>query len=362
MEKGVLFFVVLLLLVGMFVGCGETLDVVEPQPSSEVETPMPEEVLPVPYVPVEPEPDVPSWEVALEEFLSEFLPVFTAGTVEEMEWGQRGSSGWRRFLREYTFVDEAFPNQELFGFYFADPVTGEMVDSDTVPYIMMLQGELEDGDEWSAEYIATDFFLYDMEQGDAPVLLIRWSSVPGDPFGFESAFRYTNGTYEPVRVLEECLWREEVIDGVELFHFGPSVVRGLLAQDSEGRILVLGMGGAGGVESSAHILNLTDDGIRLEPVFWMRFGWVGEPENEFKFRLIVNEDITGEQASLPEVDGEDVMFFPWDWMWGEGDMSPVPIPIMPDVTVAPLVRLVELEQRLAERVAANLLAAGRVLP
>jgi len=55
------------------------------------------------------------------------------------------------------------------------------------------------------------------------------------------------------------------------------------------------------------------------------------------------------------------MFFPWEWLHGEGDTTPVPIPVMPHITVAPLPRMTALEQQLTERITAQLLAEGRIL-
>jgi len=331
-----------------------------PPPPIETQPPTPEGAPPAPYIPAETTPDVPSWEVALEEFLSELLPIFTPGTVEQGEWGEWEIGGWERFRREYTFVDEAFPDWEQVGFYIVDPVTEEVVNGDAVPYVMTLQGEWENDEKWSITHIATSFYLYDMDEDGIPILLIRWSTLGGDPFESVSMFRYTGGKYEAVHISRWSFWQEEFVDGVELFEFGPSVVSGLLARDSEGRTIVLSMGGAGGVESSAHILNSGNDGISLDPIFWMRSGWGGGLEQEFT--LFLNESITGDRASLPEMGGDDVVFFPWEWLWGEGDMTPVPLPIMPDITVAPLPRLTGLEQRLTESVTARLLAEGRILP
>jgi len=278
----------------------------------------------------------------LEEFLLEFLPIFSPVTFE----------------RTYTFVDEAFPNWEQTGRYFADPITEERIAPDAVPYIMTLQGEFEGGEAWSITYIAVGFSLLDIDEDGIPELLVQYAL--GD-FWFEVLFRYIDGKYVAVPTFRRHFEQEDPTERVNLFFHGPSAISEFFARDSTGRLIVLGAGGAGGLTVSGYVADLSDVGIHLAPIFNMRHGWwEGSTENEF--RLWVDDSITGELTSLPEVDEYNFMFFPWDWPHGESDMTPVSIPVMPDVTVTPLLRLIDLEQQLTERITARLLAEGRILP
>jgi len=308
-------------------------------------------------VPVESTLDAPSWEIALEEFLSELLPIFTPGIMNE--WREWEAGRWLPFVHSYMFTDEQ--GWEHTGFYIADPVTGERADADT-PYVLMWQYEFEH-EVWTATFIATSFYLHDIDGGGIPALLIRWYP-PGGDFESVQMFRYINGRYTPMDISMRHFWNlDEVIETPFLFE--TALFSGgseLLARDSEGRTIILGIGGAGGFGTWAHILHMTDGGVRLAPFFNIRFEWGSEGGEEMRLNLFVDESITGERGFLSEIEQEDALFFPWEWLHGKGDMTPVPIPIMPDVTVTPFPRMTDLEQQLTERITARLLAEGRILP
>jgi len=320
----------------------------EPEPASE---PAPEPASEPPYIPAL-APDAPSWEVALDEFLREFLPIFTPGTLVPYSWvdWEWEVGGWGHFVREYTFEDER--EHTLTDYYLADPVTGETVDADDVPWQY---------EAWATTFIATDFYLHDIDGDGIPTLLIRWHPLGGDFEGVQM-FRYIDGIYTPMRVSVRHFWNlDEAADTP--FLFSTAIFSGgseLLARDSEVRTLTLGIGGAGGFGTWAYVLHMDDDAVRLEPAFNIRFG-MGFFGEDWGLHLYIDESITGERASLPEIEEEDALFFPWEWLDGEGDMTPVPIPIMPDVTVAPFPRMTDLERQLTERITARLLAEGRIL-
>ena len=368
MKKALSIFLILLLFAVFLVACGASLapedsepetqpleQVSEPVPKPEPES-VPEESpnITEPDVPSWETPlDAPSWEVALEEFLSEFLPIFTPGTVAPYSWVEWlwEVGGWGHFVREYTFEDEL--GYARTGFYLADPMTGETVDADDVPYAFTPEG-------WTAIFIATDFYLHDIDGDGIPALLIRWHPLGGD-FEMVQMFRYLEGRYTPISVSVRSFWQYEAVETP--FLFSTALFSGgseLLARDSEGRTLVLGAGGAGGFGTWAYVLHLEDNSVRLEQFFNIRYGWDRHVEGR-QFQLSVNTYIMGDRASLPAIEMEEILFFPWEWAYGLGDMTPVPIPIMPDVTVVPFPRMTDLEQLLTERITARLLAEGRIL-
>jgi len=303
--------------------------------------------------------------MALEEFLSEFLPIFAPTPTEHPGIGESAPGGWLSFVREYTFVDEAFPDWEQTGFYVVDSVMGEAADLDAVPYAFTEQLEFE-YEMWTATYIATGFHLYDIDGDGIPAVLIWWYPLGGH-FMNVQMFRYIEGRYTPMRVSVKHFWNlDEVVDTPFLFSTALfSGVSELLARDSEGRTITLGIGGAGGFETLAYVLHMDEDSIRLDPFFRIRFDHEREGPDGWEeegFRIYVDESITGEHISFPEMDWENAMFFPWEWTNGMGDMTPVSIPIIPHVTVAPFPRMTTLEQQLTERITAQLLAEGRILP
>ena len=309
---------------------------------------------PVTYVPVEIEPSyIPSWEHALEAFLLEFLPIFTPVTVEPRSHWSTG--GYRQFVREHR------ESGMLTNRHIADPVTGEIIDADTVPYYVTHHFYSEDGSTTSATRIASDFFLYDIVGDGVPILLIRWPMLDA-PFGDRSMFRYIDGSYVPVRVSIRTFWWDDVIDT-------PFILDGwgeFFAKDSEGRTIILGAGGAGGFGVWAHEVHM-DDIIRLEPMFFLRYE---TPAYGPILRVYYDAAIVIE--SWPKMEPEDIYAIPWlSWLWdlplpeweaGEADMTPLPlVPIMPGVTVVPVPRMTEAEQRLTERITARLLTEERIL-
>jgi len=320
---------------------------------------------PTPYVTVTPVPtpyvpEVPSWEAALEEFLSELLPIFAPLTTEPDPWDVWDISGWREFVVDYSF--EVVEGAEQMHLYIADPVTGERADADT-PYVLARHSESEHQDI-TITHLANSFYLHDIDGDGIPTLLIRWMIPHGDRWGGVQMFRYIDGKYTPMHVLTESFWNlGEEIETPFLFEAGNfSGVSELFARDSEGRAMTLGIGGAGGVESHGYILHMDGDNAKLAPFFWIRFGWDGEPGEEMQGRIFVDESIVEEYTHLSDIDEIDALFFPWEWTRGGGDLTPRAIPILPDITVEPFPRMTELEQRLTERITARLIAEGRILP
>jgi hypothetical protein len=325
-------------------------------PDEQQETPHPEHADDL-------EHPIPHWQVALEEFLSEFLSIFTPRTTIANEWSEWEVGGWWRFVRECVYIDQDGWERPIF--YLVNPITEELVDADAEPYVLVREGIDYDGTEWELTFIADSFYLQDVDGDDIPELFISWVIIDGSPFGFVSMFRYMDGGYEPLSVSRRYLqhWREDTLNSPILFNSGASIVGELLAMDSEGRILALGMGGAGGIESSANIFKLNNNGVVLEPIFHMRYGniWDDINDPEWGFRLYVDESIKNEHVPLLEVDSRDVMFFPSEWFEGGGDMTPVQLPVLPHITVLPLPRMTELEESIIERITARLTQEGRII-
>ena len=288
-------------------------------------------------------PVIPSWELALEEFLLEFLPIFTPGTRERNEWSEWEVGGWRQFVRG-----------QADGFYIADPATGQRVSADTAPYIWSHRFA---GEHESALYIAAGFYLHDINGDGVPELLIRWTT-PDGYFEGVRLFRYVDGAYVAARVTIRTFERNEAVDTPWLFWADISGGAELLARDSRGRVLTLGIGGAGGFGTWAYTLNMDDTGVRLTPAFNIRFdsGMYG-PELD----LFVDAAFAGEAGHLSQIGQEDALFVPWEWAHGEGDITPVPIPIMPNIAVAPFPRMYNLERRLTESITSQLIAEGRIV-
>jgi len=333
----------------------------------DIETYPPEQIEETPNLEqtVDIELPIPHWQVALEEFLSEYNTIFTPRTTRGNEWSEWEIGGWWRFVRECRYICQDGWERRVF--YLVDPMTEEPVDADTEPYVFVLEWVGWDGTEQASIYVASYFYLKDVSGDGIPELFISWNIIDGDPFGFTRMFRYKDGRYEPVNVSRRHLplhWREEILNSPILFHWGASGVNESLAVDSEGRIFAIGMGGAAGIESSASILKLNKDGVVLEPIFHMRYGHIWDESNgsEWGFRLYIDESIKKEHAFLSdEIDFNDVAFFPWQWFQGEGDMTPVQLPVLPDITVSPLPRMRELEERVTERITARLILEGRIV-
>jgi len=323
----------------------DALEVDSPEPLSIYDA-MPIE--PTPYIPADlPMQDIPSWEVALEELLIEFLSIFTQCIENQADWLPWEVGGWRNFVHEYGQGK----------FYIADPVTGEKVYA--APYILTLQFDQE------YSFIATSFYLHDIDSNGIPVLLIRWRPLGGH-FEGVSMLRYTDGEYAPVDVSVRHVWNlGEVVDSPFLFQ--TAIFSGgsdILAKNSEDRTLILGAGGAGGFGTWAYMLHMENGGVRLEPIFNIRVELL--LGGEIALDLFVYEPITGECEALPRIEPEDALFIPVEWFHDNGnglnDVIPVPIPIMPDVTVTPFPRMSTIEQQLTEQITTRLIDYGRILP
>ena len=129
-----------------------------------------------------PEPEISdSVRAALEDFLGEMLPVF-----------MRNGQGWRSFVQIHCHEDRWGHYPEAFTYQ--DPITGQRVHINDMPYLTMI--ELRDGRTLPA--IATDFWLYDLDENDIPVLVVSWHTHKlGIADNWHIRFyRYINGSYQ----------------------------------------------------------------------------------------------------------------------------------------------------------------------
>ena len=314
------------------------------------------------------EAESPSWKIALEEKLSELLPIFTPGVAPQripgsfgvyryVNWSFWDVGGAAHFVNAYTYYDAK--GRERWIYHIINPKTNEPV-TEEAAYIYIERNMWWPGIE--STFITTGFYLHMLDDTDIPTLFIRWHWLEGISREGFTMHRYHNGIYVHVPVSSRWFWDENRYYTSFLHTRDVTFGAEMLAKDSEGRILTLGAGGSGGFGTWARILTIENEHAYLEPFFNIRFDLTKDGE---RLRLYTNETFIESSDLLTNIKPEEAFFFPTDWyapFQGIVDFYPVAIPILPDVKVAPVPRLIELEQELTERITSRLIREGLILP
>lgn len=267
---------------------------------------------------------VGNWEVALEDFLSEFLPFFTSPTTMWDDWEV---GGWKRFVRPYR-DDLWFEYGTEFAFY--DPVTGNRVQIDDVPYLRQeiphIASRHPEFGSWGAQVtIATDFTLYDLDSNGIPDVLISWESdvgwfASGDGGWELTVHRYIDGTYE-------------LVGGI----WGPYA---LYLDDNREPIFLRFTYNAGFMDADSIVFN--DRRMDLVPIIerieWERF-----------YSHQIDEYVAIDPFQFPVSD------------WWEAFPTTIAVPGVPDGTWILIEQMAELQERLTETITQRLRAEGRVI-
>ena len=273
------------------------------------------------------------WETALEDFLVEFLPFFTdsATIAHEFAGNQYEPAGviigqhfgWERFVQRGDYEEWEYP----LAYTFHDPVTGNRVMTEEVPYLMSQIQMHWRNEVWDTPAIATGFALYDLDDDGIPEVLISWEME----FGFGSGdggypitiHQFVNGSYE----LAGWLW-------------GPSV----FYRDSSGRPIIYWLSWTDGFMESDFIA-FNDGGIEFEPI-------IERIDGDIFYNHIINENV---YVSLDDV---------FHYAWGSDNadvLSTTTIHGMPDEVLTIIEPMAELQESITETLTQRLKAEGRIL-
>jgi len=134
------------------------------------------------------------WEIALAEYLAQFLPIFHNIRHVETEWWSGWVSDWDDFIE---LLDV--------GYVYRNPITGERLTIDDVPFLNQRFDTWYDDDgerhTWSATEIATHFDLFDFDGSGIPALVIYWSSPHYEVIHPVTLHHFRNGAFEFVDYL-----------------------------------------------------------------------------------------------------------------------------------------------------------------
>ena len=261
------------------------------------------------------------WEDALEELLSKFLPLFTtpAGI-----WGMNG-------VDQFVNPEDIFPwiTGETDSLTFHDPVSGQAICPDTVPFLRSTIYEWYD-ESWTFYSIASHFALYDLDGDGIPELVLYWESEigwygSGDGASDREIFRYIDGYFVSIGKLTGFAWH-------------------IFLQDEDGSPLVFwyGVDGFHGVD----FIVIDEDGLRFEPLITF-VDYTADWDMEFQ------NHVSGEHFVLT-----------WDdigGIWASLDLEAIPIPGSPGETWERMPRLLALEDSFTESVTQKLREAGLVV-
>ena len=218
MKKILLLLIALALTTVMLVACNNPSAVPELQAPTELppqEAPqLPE--LPVPgvlelpeQIPAPPIDPTGVWGEALEEYLAQFLPIFhNARYREPVEWRpwKWWESDWEDFV-EWHDGDWWLQENQGYGYtyFYRNPITGERILIDDVPYLNQRSGIWydEDGENhvWSITEIATGFDVFYLDGSNIPYLVIYWDWPQGEGAQSATLHRFQNGAFEFVKEL-----------------------------------------------------------------------------------------------------------------------------------------------------------------
>ena len=157
------------------------------------------------------------WEEALVEYLEQFLPIFHNVRYEETVWRawQLDVSGWESdwsdFIEWYDGYWSLLENTGYgYTYFYRNPITGERLAVDDVPYLNQRSGTWYDNNgesrTWSITKIATRFELFDFDGTGIPELLIYWNWPQDETAQSTTLHRFHNDTFEFVKDLSEWMW------------------------------------------------------------------------------------------------------------------------------------------------------------
>jgi len=133
--------------------------------------------------------DEVDWETALDEFLGEFLPIFTSRTP-----GSTWDDGWFRFVRELD-ENEILPDGREVSLAFYDPVTDVRIDESDVPFVR------------ERNFIATDFRLYDFNDDGVPEVVITFG-IPQTGSMFHVLYAFVGGEFREIGFAGTSFYRD----------------------------------------------------------------------------------------------------------------------------------------------------------
>ena len=149
------------------------------------------------------------WEVALEEYLDQFPPIFHHPEYIESDWGNWWSTNWHDFIE--FFVDEegnkigdTEPHSYGVTYHYRNPITDEQLNIDEVPFLYQSSWIRIDADERehqeSTTWIATGFQLFDLDDTGIPALVIYWNysrqAITSSPGQRVTLHLYRDGSFE----------------------------------------------------------------------------------------------------------------------------------------------------------------------
>ena len=262
-----------------------------------------------------------NWEEALEELLREFLPLFTTSAGI---WGMNG-------VDQFVNPDDIFPwiTGETDSLAFHDPVSGQPIYPDTVPFLRSTIYDWGDG-LWTFYSIASHFSLYDLDGDGIPELVIYWESEigwygSGDGASDREIFRYVDGRFVSIGELTGFAWH-------------------IFLQDEAGNPLIFwyGVDGFHGVD----FVVIDGEDLSFAPL-------ISFVDHTADWDMEFRNHVTGERFVLT-----------WDDMtslWASLEQDTIPVPGSPGEIWEKMPRLTALEDSFTESITQKLREAGLVV-
>jgi len=129
------------------------------------------------------------WETALDEFLGEFLPIFTSRTP-----GSTWDDGWFRFVRTLDENEILSDGREV-SLAFYDPVTDVRIDENDVPFIR------------ERNFIAADFWLYDLNDDGVPEVVVTFG-MPQTSWIYYVLYAFVDGGFREIGYVGTSFYRD----------------------------------------------------------------------------------------------------------------------------------------------------------